>query len=41
MLNKMGAILETDTKTEGEGGGNKPCHSTSSGRVERSPDAKL
>lgn len=41
ILNKMGAILETDTKTEGEGGGNKPCHSTSSGRVERSPDAKL
>ena len=41
MLKQMSAILETDTKTEGEDGGNKPCHSTSSGRVERSPDAKL
>jgi len=42
MLNKMGAILENSADKTDEGGSSssKPCHS-STGRVERSPDAKL
>jgi len=42
MLNKMGAILETSSidKTDEGGSSSKPCHSNT-GRVERSPDAKL